>query len=48
MHPFNVWEEGALTPRGELNEILRLPVYRASARNGGRHDEPPATPQHGA
>ena len=45
MQPFNVWTEGALTPRGELNEILRLPVYRASARNSGRRDDPPQTPQ---
>lgn len=47
MHPFNQWEPGALTPRGELNEILRRPVYAASARNSGRHDDPPRTPQYG-
>jgi hypothetical protein len=47
LHPFNVWEEGALTPRGELNEILRKPVYSTSARNSGRRDDPPGTPQHG-
>ena len=47
MHPFNRWEEGALTPRGELNEILRKPVYAASAANSGRKDTPPATPQYG-
>jgi hypothetical protein len=47
MHPFNTWEEGALTPRGELNEILRRPVYSASAANTGRRDQPPATPQQG-
>jgi hypothetical protein len=47
MHPFNVWEEGVLTPRGELNEILRAPVYAASAAHTGRRDDPPATPQYG-
>lgn len=47
MHPFNQWEEGALTPRGELNEILRGPVYARSASNSGRSDRPPATPQLG-
>lgn len=47
MHPFNVWEEGALRPRGELNEILRGPVYAASAANSGRKDRPPAVPQLG-
>jgi hypothetical protein len=47
MHPFNLWEAGALKPRGELNEILRKPVYIASARNSGRVDEPPAAPDLG-
>ncbi|MEX2571698.1 MAG: hypothetical protein WD737_10410 [Gemmatimonadota bacterium] len=47
MHPFNVWEPGTLVPRGELNEILRGPVYAASARNSGRSDDPPATPSYG-
>lgn len=46
LHPFNLWEEGALTARGELNEILRKPVYRTSARNGGRIDDPPGTPRY--
>jgi hypothetical protein len=48
MHPFNRWDEGSLVPRGELNEILRGPVYRASAAASARHDDPPSTPQHGA
>src|SRR5690606_33858493 len=47
MHPFNQWEEGVLNPRGELNEILRRPVYAASASNTGRRDWPRATPQYG-
>lgn len=47
MHPFNQWEEGVLNPRGELNEILRRPVYAASAANTGRRDWPRATPQYG-
>jgi hypothetical protein len=47
LHPFNVWEEGALTPRGELNELLRGPAYAISARNSGRRDEPPGTPRLG-
>jgi hypothetical protein len=46
MHPFNVWAEGVLTPRGELNEILRQPVYARSALNSGRNDGPPKTPQY--
>lgn len=47
MHPFNLWEAGELTPRGELNEILRRPVYAASAAHTGRTDHPPAVPQLG-
>ena len=47
MHPFNVWDEGILTPRGELNEILRKPVYARSALNTGRNDTPPQTPDCG-
>lgn len=47
MQPFNSWEDGVLRPRGELNEILRKPVYAASAGNSGRKDQPPATPQYG-
>jgi hypothetical protein len=47
MHPFNRWDPGSLVPRGELNEILRGPVYRASAEASARHDDPPSTPQHG-
>ena len=47
MHPFNRWEESALTPRGELNEVLRGPVYAASASNTGRRDQPPGTPEYG-
>jgi hypothetical protein len=46
MHPFNVWAEGVLTPRGELNEVLRRPVYARSALNSGRSDTPPKTPQY--
>jgi hypothetical protein len=46
LHPFNLWEDGVLTPRGELNEILRNPVYRSSAQNSGRFDDPPKTPQY--
>jgi hypothetical protein len=46
MHPFNVWGEGVLAPRGELNEILRKPVYSSSALNTGRNDAPPKTPQY--
>jgi hypothetical protein len=45
MHPFNRWDDGSLRPRGELNEILRGPVYRASAAASGRADDPPSTPQ---
>jgi hypothetical protein len=48
IHPFNRWDETALRPRGELNEILRGPVYRASAATSGRRDDPPATPLLGA
>ncbi len=48
MHPFNLWDERSLKPRGELNEILRRPVYRASSRNCARNDDPPATPQYDA
>ncbi len=48
MHPFNRWDADSLVPRGELNEILRGPVYRASAAASARYDDPPATPQHGA
>jgi hypothetical protein len=47
MHPFNVWDRGVLTPRGELNEILRKPVYARSALNSGRRDTPPQTPDYG-
>ncbi len=47
MHPFNVWGEGVLTPRGELNEILRKPAYSRSALNTGRNDTPPQTPDYG-
>jgi hypothetical protein len=45
MHPFNRWDEDSLRPRGELNEILRRPVYRASSDASGRRDDPPSAPR---
>lgn len=45
MHPFNRWDDHSLRPMGELNEILRRPVYRASSEASGRRDNPPSTPQ---
>jgi hypothetical protein len=48
MHPFNRWGGDVLRPRGELNEILRRPVYWTSAHNMGRADRSPWTADLGA
>lgn len=45
MHPYNRWDDHSLRPVGELNEILRRPVYSASSEASGRRDDPPSTPQ---